>query len=71
MYGCCIKSGHISNRSPLGFKRDNKKLVPYPLTKDIVVRVFNLYLEGKSHQTGHKSNLYTKTYEYDDKDFDI
>ena len=25
-----IKSGHIPNRSPLGFKRDNKKLVPDP-----------------------------------------
>ena len=46
-----IKSGHIPNRSPLGFKRDNKKLVPDPLTKDIIVRVFDLYLEGKSHQT--------------------
>lgn len=46
-----IKSGHIPNRSPLGFTRDNKKLVPDPLTKDIIVRVFDLYLEGKSHQT--------------------
>ena len=46
-----IKSGHIPNRSLLGFKRDNKKLVHDPLTKDIIVRVFDLYLEGKSHQT--------------------
>lgn len=46
-----IKSGHILNRSSLGFKRDNKKLVPDPLTKDIVVRIFDLYLEGKKHQT--------------------
>ena len=45
-----IKSGHIPNRTCLGFKRVNKKLVPDPLTKDIVVRVFDLYLEGKSHQ---------------------
>ena len=53
-----IKSGHIPNRSPLGFKRDNKKLVPDPLTKDIVVRVFDLYLEGKSHQT--IANIFNK-----------
>ena len=32
------------------YERNNKKLVPDPLTKDIVIRVFNLYLEGKSHQ---------------------
>jgi site-specific DNA recombinase len=53
-----IKSGHIPNRSPLGFKRDNKKLVPDSLTKDIVVRVFNLYLEGKSYQT--IANIFNK-----------
>ena len=53
-----IKSGHIPNRSPLGFKRDNKKLVPDPLTKDIVVSVFDLYLEGKSHQT--IANIFNK-----------
>lgn len=53
-----IKSGHIPNRSPLGFKRDNKKLVPDPLTKDIVVRIFDLYLEGKSHQT--IANIFNK-----------
>ena len=45
-----IKSGHIPNRAPLGFTRDNKKLVPDPLTKDIIVRVYDLYLEEKSHQ---------------------
>lgn len=45
-----IKAGHIPNKCPLGFKRNNKKLVPDPLTKDIVIRVFDLYLEGKSYQ---------------------
>ena len=44
-----IREGHIPSPTPLGFKRDNKKLVPDPLTKDIVIRVFNLYLEGKSY----------------------
>ena len=45
-----IESGHIPIGKCLGFKRDNKKLVPDPLTKDVVVRIFNLYLEGNSHQ---------------------
>ncbi len=53
-----IKAGHIPNRTPLGFKRNNKKLVVDPLTKDIVERVFDLYLEGKSHQT--IANIYNK-----------
>ena len=46
-----IRSGHIPNGCPLGFKRINKKLVPDPLTKDIIIRIFDLYLEGKSYQT--------------------
>ena len=46
-----IKAGHIPNKCPLGFKRNNKKLVPDSITKDIVIRVFDLYLEGKSYQT--------------------
>ena len=49
-----IKSGHIPNRSPLGFKRENTD----PLTKDIIVRVFDLYLQGKSHQT--IANIFNK-----------
>ena len=53
-----IKNGHILNRTGLGFKRENKKLVPDPLTKDIIVRIFDLYLEGKSHQA--IANIYNK-----------
>ena len=64
-----IKSGNIPNHSPLGFTRDNKKLVPDPLTKDIIVRVFDLYLEGKSHQTianiFNKEQVLNKTNWYD------
>ena len=45
-----IKQGHIPNRAPLGYTRDEKKLVPNPLTKDVPIRIFNLYLEGNSHQ---------------------
>ena len=53
-----IKNGHIPNRTGLGFKRENKKLVPDPLTKDIIVRIFDLYLESKSHQA--IANIYNK-----------
>lgn len=53
-----IKQGHLPSRTTLGYKRENKKLVPNPLTKDIVVRVFDLYLEGKSHQK--IANIYNK-----------
>ena len=53
-----IKQGHIPGPLPLGYQRINKKLVPNPLTKDIVVRVFDLYLEGKSYQS--IANIYNK-----------
>ena len=46
-----IKKGHIPAPAPLGYKRDNKKLVPDMLTKDIVIRIFNLYYEGNSYST--------------------
>ena len=45
-----IKAGHIPGKAPLGYKRDNnKKAVIDPKTKDIVLRIFNMYLEGKSY----------------------
>ncbi len=53
-----IQAGHIPNHTPLGFKRDNKKLVPDPMTKDIVIRMYDLYLEGKSYQA--IANIYNK-----------
>ena len=43
-----IKQGHIPAVCPIGFKRVDKKLVPDPLTKDIVIRIFNLYFESNS-----------------------
>jgi DNA invertase Pin-like site-specific DNA recombinase/transcription elongation factor Elf1 len=46
-----IKEGHIPAPAPLGYKRENKKLVPDILTKDIVIRIFNLYYEGNSYST--------------------
>ena len=53
-----IKAGHIPNKTPLGFKRENKRLVPDPITKDIVIRMYDLYLEGKSYQM--IANIYNK-----------
>ena len=44
-----IKEGHIPGKNPLGYKRDGKKLVVDPLTKDIVKRIYSLYFEGKSY----------------------
>ena len=44
-----IKSGHIPARAPLGYKHENKLLIPDPLTKDIVIRIYNLYFQGYSY----------------------
>ena len=53
-----IKQGHIPAVCPIGFKRVDKKLVPDSLTKDIVIRIFNLYFEGNSYST--IANIYNK-----------
>ena len=45
-----IKEGHIPGHCPLGYKRVDKKMVPDPLTKDIVIRIFQMYFEGNSYQ---------------------
>lgn len=44
-----IKKGHIPSRAPLGYKHVDKKLVPDPLTKDIVIRIFNMYFNGLTY----------------------
>lgn len=47
-----IKAGHIPGSCPLGYYRDKDKVCRVDhSTKDIVVRIFNMYLEGKSYQT--------------------
>ena len=46
-----IKSGHIPHIAPIGYKHENKKLVIDYSTKDIVVRIYQLYYEGNSYQT--------------------
>ena len=46
-----IKDGHIPVRKTLGFTRLDKKLVINPIEKDIITRIFDLYLKGNSYQT--------------------
>lgn len=53
-----IKSGHIPHRAPLGYKHENKKLVIDYATKDIVVRIFDLYYNGFSYK--RISNLFNE-----------
>ena len=45
-----IKQGHIPHKAPLGYKHENKKLVIDHLTKDVVIRIFELYHKGMSYQ---------------------
>lgn len=53
-----IKKGHIPAVCPIGYKKVDKKLVPDPLTKDIFVRMFNLYFEGNFFST--IANIFNK-----------
>ena len=53
-----IKSGHIPHRAPLGYKHENKKLIIDYATKDIVVRIFDLYYNGFSYK--RISNLFNE-----------
>ena len=47
-----IKAGHIPGKCPLGYYRDKDKTLKIDnTTKNIVVRIFEMYLEGKSYQT--------------------
>ena len=53
-----IKQGHIPHVAPLGYKHENKTLVIDYSTKDVVVRIFELYYEGYSYQK--ISNLFNE-----------
>ena len=53
-----IKSGHIPHKAPLGYKHEDKKLVIDYSTKDIVVRIFDLYYNGLSYKK--ISNLFNE-----------
>ena len=50
-----IKSGHLPGKIPLGYKKDGNK---DETTKDIVTRIFDMYLQGKSYQ--QISNIFKK-----------
>lgn len=45
-----IKCGHIAHIAPLGYKHEDKKLVIDYATKDVIVRIFDLYYNGYSYQ---------------------
>lgn len=53
-----IKQGHIPHIAPLGYKHENKKLVIDYATKDIVIRIFDLYYNGLSYKK--ISNLFNE-----------
>ena len=45
-----IKAGHLPGTCPIGYYRDkDKKIRIDDSTKDIIKRIFNMYLEGKSY----------------------
>lgn len=53
-----IKYGHIPHIAPLGYKHEDKKLVIDYATKDVIVRIFDLYYNGYSYQK--ISNLFNE-----------
>ena len=53
-----IKCGHIPHIAPLGYKHEDKKLVIDSATKDVIVRIFDLYYNGYSYQK--ISNLFNE-----------
>ena len=47
-----LKQDIYHGQCPFGYKRDEtKKMIIDETTKDIIIRIFNMYLEGKSYQT--------------------
>ena len=53
-----IKCGHIPHIAPLGYKHEDKRLIIDYSTKDVVVRIFDLYYNGYSYQK--ISNLFNE-----------
>ena len=45
-----IKVGHIPHKAPLGYKHEDKKLVIDYATKDVVIRIFNMYHDELSYK---------------------
>lgn len=53
-----IKNGHIPHIAPLGYKHEDRKLIIDYSTKDVVVRIFDLYYNGLSYKK--ISNLFNE-----------
>ena len=53
-----IKKGHIPHIAPLGYKHEDRKLVIDYSTKDVIVRIFDLYYNGLSYKK--ISNLFNE-----------
>ena len=53
-----IKNGHIPHIAPLGYKHEDRKLVIDYSTKDVIVRIFDLYYNGLSYKK--ISNLFNE-----------
>ena len=53
-----IKCGHIPHIAPLGYKHEDKRLVIDYATKDVIIRIFDLYYNGYSYQK--ISNLFNE-----------
>lgn len=45
-----IKVGHIPHQAPLGYKRVDKTLIPDVATKNVVIRIFEMYHNGLSYK---------------------
>ena len=69
-----IKQGHIPHQAPIGYKHVDNMLVPDEATKDIVIRIFNLYHNGLSYQKNanlfkEEKELYQKRREHIERSF--
>ncbi len=63
-----IKDGHVPCKTPLGYKRVNKKLVPDENIKDIAIDIFDKYISGWSYQKImnylNENNILNKKWRY-------
>ena len=61
-----FKAGHIPGKAPVGYIKIYKKLHPDPTTKEVIERMYDLYLKGNSYQTianiFNKENLLNKVW---------
>ena len=53
-----IKAGHLPGVIPLGYIKKDKKTIIEESSKDVIIRIFDMYLAGKSYQ--QISNLFNE-----------